>query len=420
LTTQFIIVDRDTPYLFPPSVQDYLPENHLARFVVDIVEQLDVRHLSSVYSGKGSRPYHPSMMLALLFYGYASGTFPSRKLEQSTYGSIAYRYLCANTHPDHDSINTFRKRFLTELKGLFVDILVLAKTMGTLKLGTISLDGTKIKANASKHKALSWKYANQLESQLKNEVEELMQLAEQADNSEPPEMLDIPAELERRESRLQAIAWAKQEIEARASVRYEKELTEYEAKQDKRTRLEEKTGKKPRGKAPKPPEAGPKDKDQVNLTDEQSRIMPSSSGGFEQSYNAQASVDIESGLIITNHVTQHTNDKQAVVPTLEQLQQQQASLGKVDNLLADAGYLSEQNINASDKAQITPYISTHRERHNPALLDRFAVQLDNPPETADPVEAMKHRLGTKEINHRTHLWHHKTRSGIQTVSVAGS
>jgi transposase len=145
LTTQFINVDRDTPYLFPPSVQDYLPENHLARFVVDIVEQLDVTHLSSVYSGKGSRPYHPSMMLALLFYGYASGTFSSRKLEQSTYDSIAYRYLCANTHPDHDSINAFRKRFLTELKGLFVDILVLAKTMGTLKLGTISLDGTKIR-----------------------------------------------------------------------------------------------------------------------------------------------------------------------------------------------------------------------------------------------------------------------------------
>jgi hypothetical protein len=143
-------------------------------------------------------------------------------------------------------------------------------------------------------------------------------------------------------------------------VRYEKELAEYKAKQDKRTRHEEKTGKNPRGKAPKPPEAGPKDKDQVNLTDEQSRIMPSSSGGFEQSYNAQASVDIESGLIITNHVTQHTNDKQAVVPTLEQLQQQQASLGKVDNLLAGAGYLSEQNINASDKVQITPYISTHR------------------------------------------------------------
>jgi hypothetical protein len=158
----------------------------------------------------------PLLMLALLFYGYVSGTFFSRKLEQSTYDSIAYRYLCANKHPDHDSIIAFRKRFLTELKGLFVDTLVLAKAMGPLKLGTISLDGTKIKANASKHKALRWKYANQLEGQLKNEVEELMQLAEQADNSELPEALDILAELERRESRLQVIAWAKQEIEARA------------------------------------------------------------------------------------------------------------------------------------------------------------------------------------------------------------
>ncbi len=396
MATQFIPVDRDTPYLFPPSVQDYLPENHLARFVVDIVEQLDVKHLSSVYTGKGSRPYHPSMMLALLFYGYASGTFSSRKLEQSTYDSIPYRYLCANTHPDHDSINAFRKRFLKELKGLFVDILVLAKTMGTLKLGTISLDGTKIKANASKHKALSWKYANQLEKQLTQEVEDLMRLAEQADNSELPEALDIPAELERRESRLKIIAWAKQEIEDRAQARYEKEVVEYEAKQEKRSRHEEETGKKVRGKAPKQPEAGPKDKDQVNFTDEQSRIMPSSSGGFDQSYNAQASVEIDSGLIITSHVTQHANDKQEVKPTLAQLSDQEARLGKVDHLLADAGYLSEQNVKATDEAQIVPYISTHRERHNCSVLARFTPLSDDPPDNADPVEAMKYRLRTQE------------------------
>ena len=250
MATQFVLVDRDTPSLFPPSVQDYLPEDHLARFVVDIVDQLDVSHLTAVYAGKGSRAYHPSMMLALLFYGYASGTFSSRKLEQATYDSIPYRYLCANTHPDHDSINTFRKRFLKELKGLFVDILVLAKTMGTLKLGTISLDGTKIKANASKHKALSWKHARKLEKQLKKEVEELMRLAEQADNSELPETLNIPQELARRESRLVAIARAKQEIEARAQRRYEQEQAEYEAKLAKRKQYTERTGKKPSGRAP--------------------------------------------------------------------------------------------------------------------------------------------------------------------------
>ena len=358
MATQFIPIDRDTPYLFPPSIQDYLPENHLARFVVDIVEQLDVSHLSAVYSGKGSRPYHPSMMLALLFYGYASGTFSSRKLEQATYDSIPYRYLCANNHPDHDSINAFRKRFLKELKGLFVDILVIAKTMGTLKLGTISLDGTKIKANASKHKALSWKYAQQLEKQLQQEVEELMRLAEQADNSELPETLDIPAELARRQARLKAITEAKQAIANRAQKRYEKELEAYEVKQQKRADYQAQTGKKPRGKEPKPAEAGPKDKDQVNLTDAQSRIMPSRSEGFEQSYNAQASVDVDSGLILTNHITQQSNDKQEVQPTLAQLQHQQAQLGQIDNLLADAGYFSEQPVNRRKSHPISPHIES--------------------------------------------------------------
>ena len=396
MATQFVLVDRDTPSLFPPSVQDYLPEDHLARFVVDIVDQLDVSHLTAVYAGKGSRAYHPSMMLALLFYGYASGTFSSRKLEQATYDSIPYRYLCANTHPDHDSINTFRKRFLKELKGLFVDILVLAKTMGTLKLGTISLDGTKIKANASKHKALSWKHARKLEKQLKKEVEELMRLAEQADNSELPETLNIPQELARRESRLVAIARAKQEIEARAQRRYEQEQAEYEAKLAKRKQYTEQTGKKPLGRAPKLPVPGPGDKDQINLTDEESRIMPGSGGGFEQSYNAQASVEIESGLIVTGHVTQQANDKLEVTPTLEQLRNQEERLGKVDNLLADAGYVSEKNIKAIEEEEITPYLSMHRERHNVSVLERFKSPSDEPPDDGDPVEAMKYRLSTEE------------------------
>lgn len=396
MATQFIPLDRDTPYLLPASVQDYLPEDHLARFVVDIVEQLDLRQLSAVYAGKGSRPYHPAMMLALLFYGYASGTFSSRKLEKATYDSIAYRYICANSHPDHDSINAFRKRFLKELKGLFVAILVIAKEMGTLKLGTVSLDGTKIKANASKHKALSWGYANKLEKQLQEEVEELMRLAEQADNSTLPEELDIPEELARREDRLAAIGRAKQEIALRAQQRYEKDQAEYEEKLARRKEQEEKSGKKPRGKAPQSPQPGPKDKDQVNLTDEQSRIMPTSSGGFEQSYNAQASVDIESGLIITGHMTQHPNDKQEVDPTLAQLQAQEEALGKVDKLLADAGYFSEKNVKAIDEQAITPYLSTHRERHNVPIGERFRVPVEAPRSSDDPVEQMQHRLSTTE------------------------
>jgi len=395
MATKFIPIDRNTPYLLPPSVQDYLPEDHLARFVVDIVEQLDLSRLSAVYAGKGSAPYHPAMMLSLLFYGYATGTFSSRKLEQATYDSIAYRYICANTHPDHDSINAFRQRFLSELKELFVAILVIAREMGTLKLGTVSLDGTKIKANASKHKALSWQHANMLEKQLRAEVKQLMALAEQADNSEAPEDLDIPAELARRENRLAAIQWAKQEIEARARQRDEQAQAQYEEKVAKRQQYEEQTGKKPRGPRPKPPVTGPRAKDQVNLTDEASRIMPVSGGGFEQCYNAQASVDVDSRLIVTNHVSPQANDQRELEPTLVQLKDQESALGKVTDLLADAGYLSEVNIKATHQQGIRPSISLHREAHNAPLEDRLKPSSSNdPPDTDDPVEEMAYRLGT--------------------------
>lgn len=195
MATQFILIDRDTPYILPPCVQDYLPEEHMARFVVEIVDQLDLRALSAVYAGKGKHSYHPAMLLALLFYGYSAGVFSSRKLEKAGHDSMAFKYICANENPDHDTINSFRKRFSKEIEGLFVEILVLAQTMGLLKLGTVSLDGTKIKANASKHKALSWDYANQLEAQFKQEIETLMKLAEAADNTLLPEDMDVPKEL---------------------------------------------------------------------------------------------------------------------------------------------------------------------------------------------------------------------------------
>ena len=160
MSDPFKPVDRDTPYLLPPSLQDWLPQEHLARFVVEIVDRLDLSELERAYGGRGKTPYHPSVMVALLFYGYATGVFSSRKLEQATYDSVSFRYITADTHPDHDTIAHFRKRFLEPLRGLFVQILVIAQAMGVLKIGTVSLDGTKVKANASKHKAMSWGYAN--------------------------------------------------------------------------------------------------------------------------------------------------------------------------------------------------------------------------------------------------------------------
>ena len=239
---RFRIVDRDTPYMFPRSVQDWLPENHLARFVVGVVEKLDLRVLRESYSGRGSDAYPPSVMVSLLFYGYATGVFSSRKLERATYDSIAFRYIAANQHPDHDTIAHFRKRFLEQLKPLFLQILLLAREMGLLKLGKVSLDGTKVKANASKHSAMSWGHMLKLEKQLKQEVAELMEQAEAADTAAASDGLDIPDELARREKLLEEIEKAKAKLRERAAERDAAEKAAYEEKLAAREAQEKETG----------------------------------------------------------------------------------------------------------------------------------------------------------------------------------
>lgn len=392
----FKTVDRETPDMFPACVQDYLPERHLARFVVEVVEQLDLTPFIKAYRGAGSKAWHPSLMVSLLFYGYATGVFSSRKLEKATHDSIAVRFICANEHPDHDSINTFRKRFRKEISDLFTQILMIAKEVEWLKMGTISLDGTKMKANASKHKAYSYKYACKLEEQLKAEVDELLKMAEKADTQEQPDELSIPDELKRREDRLEVIAKAKAEIERRAEERYQQEQAEYNEKVARREAIRE-SGKKPKGKEPVAPEPGPRDKDQSNLTDPDSRIMPASGGGFEQAYNVQAAVDVDSGLIVEKHVTQATNDKKEIEPALEELASREESLGKIDALLADTGYCSEKNVSAVDNYGATPYIAEKRDAHNKPLMERFKA--DEPMPEGDGVtalELMRWRLQTKE------------------------
>lgn len=383
-------IDRNTPDLFPACVQDYLPDDHMARFVVDVVDQLDLSALIKSYRGTGSKAWHPAMMLSLLFYGYATGVFSSRKLEKATYDSVAFRFICANQHPDHDSINEFRKRFRDSIGELFVQILLITQEAGWLKIGHVSLDGTKIKANASKHKALSYEYACKLEEQLKDEVASLLAMADQADSSALPDGLSIPEEIKRREDRLSVIAKAKAEIERRADERYQREQAEYEEKMERR-----KERKRP-GKEPRPPEPGARAKDQVNLTDDESRIMPASGGAFEQAYNAQASVDVESGLIVTCHVSQATNDKKEVEPTLEQLCTLAPVLGKAEGLLADTGYFSEANVLAVDKSKITPYIAIKRDAHNRPLLQRFQPDAPPPDDNATALEWMRWRLQTEE------------------------
>jgi transposase len=390
----FVQVDRETLYLLPPSIQDWLPEKHLARFVVEIVEQLDLQPLKVSYSGRGSQPYNPEMLVALLFYGYATGVFSSRKLERSTYDSLAFRYICANTHPDHDTIADFRKRFLPQLKKIFVEILVIAHQMNVFKLGRVSIDGTKVHAYASRHKALSYGHACKLERQLEAEVAELLQKAESADQADIPDGMDLPTELSIRRERIKAIKEAKAEIERRAAERYAEEQKAYDAKIAERAKKEQETGKKARGKKPQPPTVGPTEKDQVNLNDSESRIMPTSGGGFEQAYNAQAGVDTETLLIVTTHVSQAPNDKQELKPALDNLNQLPQALGTVRDILADNGYFSEGNVTLCEQHEVTPYIAAIREKHHASPVERFEEPKPLS-DAANAVDAMKHRLKTQ-------------------------
>lgn len=384
--------DRHQLYLLPLSIDEWLPENHLARFIIEVIDQLDLTRLTSHYSGKGSEAYHPAMMLALLVYGYATGTFSSRKIERATHDSIAFRFIAANQHPDHDTIANFRKTFLVELEALFVQVLAIAQAMKLFKLGQISLDGTKIKANASKHKALSHGHIEKLEAQLREEVQFLLNKAAQTDEQESEHDFDLPAEIARREHRLEALAAAKAKIAERVQARDNQAQKDYEEKIARRE-AQQKAGQRPHGREPKAQETGPGAKDQINLTDEQSRIMPSGDG-FIQGYNSQAAVDVESMLIIATDLTTETNDKQRVEPMLEALNTLENQFGKADTLLADNGYFSQNNVKACAEHGITPLIALGREAHHLPIAQR--LQPDAPePQADDPFVRMTHQLKTQ-------------------------
>jgi transposase len=393
--SNFRTFDRQTGFLLPPSVDEWLPEKHLARFVVEVIDGLDLSSMSQSYRGSGSASYHPALLLGLLVYGYATGVFSSRKLERATYDSVAFRYIAANDHPDHDTIATFRRRFLTDIEGLFVKVLELAGEMGMLKLGTVALDGTKIHANASRHSALSYEHAVKIEAQLKAEVADLMAQAEAADQVDVADGMSIPEELARREERLAKLAEARGKIEARAKERFEREAAEHQAKLAARQAKAEATGKKPGGKPPQPPLEGPQPKDQINLTDEDSRIMPVAGGGFDQCYNAQAVVAAASLLVIAVEVVQAPNDKQQIAPMLGKIDALPEHLGRPETLLADNGYFSEANVMACAAMSIEPLIALGRQPHHQSLRERFAAA-PPAPVNPTPVEAMAHRLRTPQ------------------------
>ena len=390
MSGNFRSFDRDTLFLMPPSVQDWLPKNHLARFIVEIVEQLDLRALRESYAGRGSAAYHPEMLVALLFYGYSTGVRASRKVEAATYDSVPFRYIAANSHPDHDTIADFRARFLPQLGQIFEQLLVLASETGLLKVGHVSVDGTKIRANASKHNAISLKRASQLEQRFRREAQRMLELAEQADREDVSDDLDVPAELERREDRIRAIQEAKERIRKRETERVEREKAERVNTIAERRRFEDVNGRRfetqpNRRRIRRNPNA------QINLTDDDSRIMPSSEG-FVQAYNGQLAVDCDSMLIAGCQIAQSPIDSRQLPAMLGALCN--LPIGKPTAVLADAGYFSELNVERCAANDIAPYFAVNREKHHWGLRHWKTPKV--PSADASALTQMRYRLKTSE------------------------
>jgi transposase len=392
MSRQFKTVDYVATLDTCVRLGDCLPADHLAHFIVDIIAQLDLAPLYARYGKRGGAPYAPEILLGLLVYAYATGVFSSRKIEQATKETAAFRFLAGNLSPDHDTLAAFRKQFLPELQGLFVQVLLFAQETGVLHLGNISLDGTKLHADASKSKAVSYKRLLEIEVKLQGEVAQLFALAETSDTRAVAEGMDAPYEIARREERLKRLAEAKVVLQERAAERAALEQIEYDAKMAQRQDKEDKTGKKPRGKPPPPPSATPKDGDQYNFTDPDSRILKNSrDGGFSQQYNAQAAVDQDALLIVGLSLSNHANDQGEVAPTLAAIP---AQLGTPPAAALDTGYFSESNCHVLEGAGIDPYIATGRDPHNAGWEAHFAPSGDPPAESASLREKMAYKLRT--------------------------
>jgi transposase len=394
MSGHFLQSDQNAPMLLSPDMQDWLPEKHLARFVVGAVEQLDLRSVEASYEGRGFRAYRPKTLLALLIYGYAVGTYSSRKIERATVDSISFRYIAANMSPDHDTIADFRRRVLPELPKLFLKVLLMAKELKFLKVGQVSLDGTKMKANASKHHALSHAHIGKTQAHLRREIKRLMRLAEQAENEKTDDGLDIPAEVARRETLLEKLSVAKVKIEEREAARHAEVRKTHAQRLADRQAFRQRTGNKPPGFAPKLPKLRIEPTAQINLTDEESRIMPTANG-FEQGFNAQAAVDTETMLILAPLVTQATNDKEQITPALAALANISQNVDPVTEILADAGYFSAANVDACEAAGIAPLISMRRDKHHSWLAKELA-KAKQLPDSASATDRMQMRLQTKE------------------------
>jgi transposase len=395
MTRKFKTADYDATLKLTIQLQEALPPNHLARFIVDVIAQLDLSPIYARYGERGGQALAPEILLGLLFYGYATGVFSSRKIEKATFENIPFRFVAGGWHPDHDTIANFRKTFLPELQELFVQILLLAQVVGVLKLGNLSLDGSKIHADASKSKAVSYKRLIEMEAQLRQEVQQLLTFGEQADQGERslPDGFVVEDELALRQVRLENLAQAKAVLEARAQERYAAEQADYEAKRREREDKARQSGRKPGGREPKPPQPGPRDKDQYNFTDPDSRIMKNSTDeGFDQHYNVQAAVTQDSLLVVAHTLSNHPTDRREALPTLDAISPR---LGQPESAALDNGFFSPNNIAGMEARGIEPYIATGRESHHKNWRGDFAEPPLPPADDAAPKIKMAYKLQTE-------------------------
>jgi transposase len=393
MSKQFRPWNPDQSFLFPPSPRDWLSENHLVYFLLDVVPQMDLQPILQPYltEGRGQPPYHPTMLVTLLLYGYATGTFSSRRLMARCETDVAYRVLVGEDIPDFRTISDFRKRHLAALEGLFVDVLRLCARAGLVKVGRIALDGSKVKANASRHKAMSYDYMLKEEQRLKKEIKALLAQAEEADQAEDKAYgrdrrgEELPEELARRQSRLHKIREAKAALEAEA--REQARAVEAERQQ---------AGKPPSGQDPE--QAKPVPKAQYNFTDPESQIMKVSNKGWEQCINAEVVVN-DHQIILAADVTDEANDKKQVQPMVEQLKQNLGAVGvteKVKEMVADSGFYSEANVEYVEKEGIDPYIATERLKHH----EQVTAPRGRCPKELTAKQQMARKLRTKRGRER--------------------
>lgn len=396
--SKFVQSDRHQPFLLPPDLRDWLPPDDLAHFIIEAVERVPMSHFKVNVHGTGSAQYHPQMMLGLLIYCYANGIFSSRKIERASYRDIGVRYMTANCHPDHDTIARFRRENLEAISASFLQVLLLAKELKVLKVGRVSVDGTKLKANASKRRSIRYDRAQQLRTQLQGEIDEILNQAAQADDEGLSDDQRLPEALSRRSSLKSQLDQACRRLERQARDRADRDQADYEAKVKAR---DARSGKR-KGKKIKPPSDTPKADEQINLTDPDAKLMrKSKASGYHQSYNAQAVVDADgSQLVLGSRVSQCASDRNELVADIQAIPEQ---VGEVKQVLADNGYANAGQVAELERLQMDVLVAVgggdHRRRYD------FRPEPDEPIQAKEPkadwLQQMKAKL-EDDVNRKSY------------------